>query len=118
MTGATLCEIVQRGFVVQVDEWADPAARPDFTKALETIRSIGLQLTEVVERLDEEQVDAAGFQQLRLLGEQRPPVVLGVADVAQRADGARDDDLPARERISPTIQSSGRGGSGRSAPGR
>jgi aspartyl-tRNA(Asn)/glutamyl-tRNA(Gln) amidotransferase subunit A len=32
---------------VDFDEWAEPAARPDFAKALETIRSLGVQVTEV-----------------------------------------------------------------------
>lgn len=37
---------VQVGFAtVDFDEWADPAARPDFAKALETIRSLGVQVT-------------------------------------------------------------------------
>jgi len=31
---------------VDFDEWADPAARPDFAKALATIRSLGVQVTE------------------------------------------------------------------------
>src|SRR5579883_96123 len=31
---------------VDFDEWADPAARPDFAKALETIRAMGVQLIE------------------------------------------------------------------------
>jgi aspartyl-tRNA(Asn)/glutamyl-tRNA(Gln) amidotransferase subunit A len=31
---------------VDFDEWAEPASRPDFTKALETIRSLGVQVTE------------------------------------------------------------------------
>ncbi len=31
---------------VDFDEWADPAARPDFTKALDTIRGLGVQVTE------------------------------------------------------------------------
>ena len=31
---------------VDFDEWADPAARPDFQKALETFRSLGVQLIE------------------------------------------------------------------------
>ena len=30
---------------VDFDEWAEPAARPDFAKALETIRSLGVQVT-------------------------------------------------------------------------
>ena len=38
---------IRVGFApVDFDEWADPAARPDFTKALETIRSLGVQVTE------------------------------------------------------------------------
>jgi aspartyl-tRNA(Asn)/glutamyl-tRNA(Gln) amidotransferase subunit A len=32
---------------VDFDEWADPAARADFAKALATIRSLGVQVTEV-----------------------------------------------------------------------
>jgi aspartyl-tRNA(Asn)/glutamyl-tRNA(Gln) amidotransferase subunit A len=32
---------------VDFDEWAEPAARPDFAKALGTIRSLGVQVTEV-----------------------------------------------------------------------
>lgn len=40
-------KLVRVGFApVDFDEWADPAARPDFAKALETIRSLGLQVTE------------------------------------------------------------------------
>jgi aspartyl-tRNA(Asn)/glutamyl-tRNA(Gln) amidotransferase subunit A len=31
---------------VDFDEWAEPASRPDFTKALETIRSLGVQVQE------------------------------------------------------------------------
>jgi Asp-tRNA(Asn)/Glu-tRNA(Gln) amidotransferase A subunit family amidase len=31
---------------VDFDEWADPAARPDFAKALDTIKSIGVQISE------------------------------------------------------------------------
>ena len=31
---------------VDFSEWADPAARPDYAKALDTIRSLGVQLTE------------------------------------------------------------------------
>src|SRR5579864_4805566 len=31
---------------VDFDEWAEPAARPDFAKALATIRSLGVQVTE------------------------------------------------------------------------
>ena len=31
---------------VDFNEWADPAARPDFAKALETIRSLGVQVVE------------------------------------------------------------------------
>ena len=39
---------IRIGFApVDFDEWAEPAARPDFAKALETIRSIGMQLIEV-----------------------------------------------------------------------
>ena len=30
---------------VDFDEWAEPSARPDFAKALDTIRSLGVQLT-------------------------------------------------------------------------
>jgi aspartyl-tRNA(Asn)/glutamyl-tRNA(Gln) amidotransferase subunit A len=38
---------VRVGFAtVDFDEWADPAARPDFAKALDTIRSLGVQVTE------------------------------------------------------------------------
>jgi aspartyl-tRNA(Asn)/glutamyl-tRNA(Gln) amidotransferase subunit A len=38
---------VRVGFApIDFDEWAEPAARPDFAKALETIRSIGLQIME------------------------------------------------------------------------
>lgn len=32
---------------VDFDEWVDPAARADYAKALETLRSLGVQLTEV-----------------------------------------------------------------------
>jgi aspartyl-tRNA(Asn)/glutamyl-tRNA(Gln) amidotransferase subunit A len=38
---------VKVGFApVDYAEWADPAARPDFTKALETIRSLGVEMVE------------------------------------------------------------------------
>jgi aspartyl-tRNA(Asn)/glutamyl-tRNA(Gln) amidotransferase subunit A len=38
---------VKVGFApVDYAEWADPAARPDFSKALETIRSLGVQMVE------------------------------------------------------------------------
>src|ERR1700683_98466 len=38
---------VKVGFApVDYAEWADPAARPDFTKALETVRSLGVQMVE------------------------------------------------------------------------
>jgi len=38
---------IQVGFApIDFNEWADPAARPDFAKALETIRSIGVQVAE------------------------------------------------------------------------
>ncbi len=39
---------IRAGFAtVDFDEWADPAARPDFAKALDTMRSLGVQLVEV-----------------------------------------------------------------------
>ena len=39
---------IRVGFApVDFEEWAEPAARPDFAKALETIRSIPIQTTEV-----------------------------------------------------------------------
>ena len=38
---------IRVGFApVDFDEWAEPAARPDFAKALETIRSLGVEVTE------------------------------------------------------------------------
>jgi len=38
---------VKVGFApVDFSEWADPAARPDFAKALETVRSLGVQMQE------------------------------------------------------------------------
>jgi aspartyl-tRNA(Asn)/glutamyl-tRNA(Gln) amidotransferase subunit A len=38
---------IRVGFApVDFADWADPAARPDFAKALETIRSLGVQVTE------------------------------------------------------------------------
>ena len=38
---------IRVGFAaVDFDQWADPAARPDFAKALETMRSLGVQLIE------------------------------------------------------------------------
>ena len=38
---------IKIGFApIDFDEWAEPSARPDFTKALETIRSLGVQVTE------------------------------------------------------------------------
>jgi aspartyl-tRNA(Asn)/glutamyl-tRNA(Gln) amidotransferase subunit A len=38
---------IRVGFApVDFNEWADPAARPDFAKALDTIRSLGVQVTE------------------------------------------------------------------------
>jgi aspartyl-tRNA(Asn)/glutamyl-tRNA(Gln) amidotransferase subunit A len=38
---------VKVGFApVDFAEWADPAARPDFAKAIETVRSLGVQLVE------------------------------------------------------------------------
>jgi len=52
----------------------------------------GEQLLEVVERLDHEQIDAATFEQLRLLGEDRLPVL---GRPSERADRAGDEDLPA-----------------------
>jgi aspartyl-tRNA(Asn)/glutamyl-tRNA(Gln) amidotransferase subunit A len=37
---------VKAGFAaIDFEEWAEPAARPDFKKALDTIRSLGLQMT-------------------------------------------------------------------------
>jgi aspartyl-tRNA(Asn)/glutamyl-tRNA(Gln) amidotransferase subunit A len=40
-------KLIRVGFApVDFDEWAEPSARPDFAKALETIRSLGLQMTE------------------------------------------------------------------------
>ena len=51
-----------------------------------------LELAEVVERLDHEEVDAAPFQHGRLLGERREAFVLGISDVAERADRAGDVD--------------------------
>ena len=39
---------IRIGFAtVDFDEWAEPSARPDFSKAVETIRSCGPQLTEI-----------------------------------------------------------------------
>ena len=38
---------IRVGFApVDFDQWAEPAARPDFAKALDTIRSLGVQVTE------------------------------------------------------------------------
>jgi Asp-tRNA(Asn)/Glu-tRNA(Gln) amidotransferase A subunit family amidase len=38
---------LRAGFAaVDFEEWADPAARPDFAKALDTLRSLGLQMKE------------------------------------------------------------------------
>src|SRR5580692_10198614 len=38
---------VKVGFApVDFSEWADPAARPDFAKAIETVRSLGVQMVE------------------------------------------------------------------------
>jgi aspartyl-tRNA(Asn)/glutamyl-tRNA(Gln) amidotransferase subunit A len=38
---------IKVGFApVDFSEWADPAARPDFAKALETVRSLGVQMEE------------------------------------------------------------------------
>ena len=38
---------IRVGFApVDFDQWADPAARPDFAKALDTIRGLGVQVTE------------------------------------------------------------------------
>jgi aspartyl-tRNA(Asn)/glutamyl-tRNA(Gln) amidotransferase subunit A len=38
---------IRIGFApVDFDEWAEPTARPDFAKALETIRSLGVEVTE------------------------------------------------------------------------
>src|SRR5579863_5783489 len=38
---------VKVGFApIDFAEWADPAARPDFAKAIETVRSVGVQLVE------------------------------------------------------------------------
>jgi len=38
---------IRIGFAtVDFDEWADPAARPDFAKALDTIREMGVQVTD------------------------------------------------------------------------
>src|SRR6266436_2765558 len=38
---------IKVGFApVDFDEWAEPAARPDFAKALDTIRSLGVQVAE------------------------------------------------------------------------
>src|SRR5579864_4580838 len=38
---------IRIGFApIDFDEWAEPAARPDFAKALETVRSLGVQVTE------------------------------------------------------------------------
>ena len=51
-----------------------------------------LELAEVVERLDHEEVDAAPFQHGRLLGERREAFVLGISDVAERADRTGDVD--------------------------
>ena len=39
---------IRVGFApVDFDEWAEPSARPDFAKALEAIRSLGVEVTEV-----------------------------------------------------------------------
>jgi hypothetical protein len=53
-----------------------------------------LQLVEVVERLEHEQVDPASLEHPRLLGAELRPVVPGELDVAERADRARDEDVP------------------------
>jgi len=42
----TLKEIKVGFAPVDFDEWAEPAARPDFAKALDTIRSLGVQVAE------------------------------------------------------------------------
>jgi len=42
----TLKEIKVGFAPVDFDEWAEPAARPDFAKALDTIRSLGVQIAE------------------------------------------------------------------------
>ena len=52
-----------------------------------------LELAEVVERLDEEQVDAARREQFGLLGEERAPLLLRVAHVAERPDRPGDEHL-------------------------
>jgi len=40
-------KLIRVGFApVDFDEWAEPAARPDFAKALETVRSLGMQMIE------------------------------------------------------------------------
>ena len=52
-----------------------------------------LELVEVVERLDEEQVDAARREQFRLLGKERAPLLLRVAHVAERPDRPGDEHL-------------------------
>src|SRR5579872_6315023 len=45
---------IRVGFAtVDFDEWAEPAARPDYAKALETIRAMGVQVTEAKLRSEE-----------------------------------------------------------------
>ena len=58
----------------------------------------GLQLVELVERLDHEQVDAAAVEDRRLLGEDLGTLVgRERVGVAERPDRAGDEDLPARD---------------------
>ena len=57
-----------------------------------------LERVEVEERLEHEEVDAAAFEDLRLLGIQRPVLVdVEHLELAQRPDRAGDEDVAARD---------------------
>ena len=82
------------GLAVLVEgQHRDDRQRRDATHRLDR----GDELVDVEERLDHEEVDAAILEQPRLLGVERP--VRGRVEalqLAERADGAGDEDLPAR----------------------
>ena len=59
-------------------------------------RDRGLEIDEVVERLDHEEIDAAALEDLRLLGVERRRLVALELRVAERADRARDEDVAPR----------------------
>ncbi len=86
---------------VDFDEWAEPAARPDFAKAVETLRAMGLQLTSA--KLPDFPYDAVVGPILaaEAISVFEPLVASGkvnqLADAKQIAGFQAAMDLPARE---------------------